>query len=193
MPILEAEARMYPDNLLGKVGTDDVREAGTNNGDRNWWALMTRTRQEKAVARYLLAREVPFYLPLIWKDHFVRGRRIRSHLPLFTNYLFLYGTPEERVTALQSNRLIQTLPVTEQAELLSDLQNIEQLIVADAPLTVESRLQPGRHVRIKAGVMRGVEGCITKRRSKTRVLVAVHFLQSGVSVEIDDYLLEPID
>ena len=184
MPILEAEARMYPDNLL--------RDAGTDGGNRNWWALMTKTRQEKSVARHLLAREIPFYLPLIWKDNFIRGRRVRSHLPLFTNYLFLYGTPEERVTALQSNRLTQTLPVTEQSELLNDLRNIEQLILAGAPLSVESRLQPGRRVRIKAGVMRGVEGIVTKRRTRSRLLVAVHFLQSSVSVEIDDYLLEPI-
>jgi transcriptional antiterminator RfaH len=187
---------MYPESLL--------HEAVTDSGDRKWWALMTRSRQEKAVARHLLAREVPFYLPLIWKDHCIRGRRVRSHLPLFgrrvrshlplfANYLFLYGTPDERVTALQSNRLTQTLPVTKQAELLNDLRNIEQLILAGAPLTVESRLQPGRRVRIKAGGLRGIEGIVTKRRSQSRLLVAVHFLQSGVSAEIDDYMLEPID
>ena len=156
MPILEAEAQMYPDNLLGRAVSDNVREAGTDNGDRNWWGLMTRSRQEKAVARYLLAREVPFYLPLIWKDHFVRGRRIRSHLPLFTNYLFLYGTPEERVTALQSNRLSQTLPVVDQSGLLNDLLNIQRLIASGVPLTPEGRLQPGRRVRVKSGVMREI-------------------------------------
>ena len=64
MPILEAEARMYPDNLL--------RDAGADGGNRNWWALMTKTRQEKSVARHLLSREIPFYLPLIWKDNFIR-------------------------------------------------------------------------------------------------------------------------
>ncbi len=185
MPILEAETRMFPDNLL-QEGTPDTE-------DRNWWALMTKSRQEKAVARHLLAREVPFYLPLIWKDNFLRGRRVRSHIPLFTNYIFLYGTPEERTTSLQSNRLIQILPVTEQSELLCDLRNIEQLICAGAALTVESRLQPGRRVRIKSGVMRGIEGLITRRRTRSRLLVALRFLESGASVEIDDYMLEPID
>ena len=185
MPILEAETRMYPDNLL--------RDAGTEGGNRSWWALMTRARQEKSVARHLLARKVPFYLPLIWKDNFIRGRQVRSHLPLFTNYLFLYGTPEERVTALQSNRLVHTLPVVEQSELLDDLRNIEQLILAGAPLAVESRMQPGRRVRIKAGSMRGVEGTVTKRRTQSRLLVAVRFIQTVVSVEIEDFMLEPLD
>jgi hypothetical protein len=95
--------------------------------------------------------------------------------------------------ALQSNRLIQTLPVGRPSELWNDLRNIEQLICAGVPLTVESRLTPGRRVRIKAGVMRGLEGLVTERRTRSRLLVAVHFLQTGAPIEIDDYMLEPID
>jgi transcription antitermination factor NusG len=184
MPILEAEVNIYPTNLLHDALRDDEQ--------RSWWALMTKSRQEKSVARHLLSREVPFYLPLIWKDNLIRGRKVRSHIPLFSNYIFLYGTPDDRVTALQSNRLTETLHVVDQQELLNDLRNIEQLIAADAPLTVESRLKPGHHVRVKSGAMRGVDGVVTERRSRSRLLVAVHFLQSGVSVEIDDFMLEPI-
>ena len=185
MPVLEAEVSLYPVDLLHEVLEDGQ--------DREWWALMTRTRQEKAVARYLLAREIPFYLPLVSKDNFVRGRRLRAHIPLFSNYLFLCGTPDDRVTALQSNRLSQTLPVVDQSGLRNDLSNIQRLIEAGVALTPEGRLQPGRRVRVRSGVMRGLEGVVTRRRSRSRLLVAVDFLQSGVSVEIDDCMLEPID
>ena len=185
MPVLDAEINIYPANLL--------HDSLEDNEERRWWALVTKTRQEKAVARQLLAQEVPFYLPLMWKDHFTRGRRVRAHLPLFSSYMFLYGTPDDRVTALQTNRLTQTLPVTEQSELLEDLRNIEQLIAADAPLTVESRLRPGHRVRVRAGAMRGIEGLVTKCRSRSRLLVAINLLHCGVSIEIDDYMLEPID
>ena len=75
----------------------------------------------------------------------------------------------------------------------NEFQNIEQLMRDGAPLAAEGRLQPGRRVRIKAGIMRDVEGIVTKRRTPSRLLVAVHFLQSGVSVEIDDDMLDPID
>jgi hypothetical protein len=40
--------------------------------------------------------------------------------------------------------------------------------------------------------MMGMEGIIVKRRGRTRLLVAVSFLQQGVSIEIDSYLVEPI-
>jgi len=185
MPVLSAEVSLYPSGLLYDVGP--------GGQERNWWVLVTRARQEKAVARHLLAREIPFYLPLVSRDSFIRSRRVRAHVPLFGNYLFLYGTPDDRVTALHSNRLSQTLPVVDQWRLLNDLRNIEQMIAAGVPLTPESRLQPGRRVRVKAGAMLGLEGVVTQRRSRSRLLVFVDFLKSGVSVEIDDYLLEPID
>jgi hypothetical protein len=185
MPILETETNIFPENLLD--------EAAGNDENRQWWVLMTKSRQEKAVARDLLSRRLPFYLPLIWKDNFFRGRRLRSHIPLFANYVFLFGTDAERVSSLQSNRLCQTLHVAEQAELMNDLRSVQRLILSDAPLTVESRLEAGRRVRVKAGAMRGVEGQVTQRRSRSRLLVLVHFLQTGVSVEMDDFMLEPIE
>jgi transcriptional antiterminator RfaH len=74
----------------------------------------------------------------------------------------------------------------------TDLQNVRKLIACGAPLTVEARLQPGRRVRIKGGALMGLEGTIVCRRAETRLLIAVHYLQQGVSVQIDDYMVEPI-
>ena len=43
---------------------------------------------------------------------------------------------------------------------------------------------------MKTGALRGLEGVVVKRHSKCRLLVAVNYLQQGVSVEIDDCALE---
>ena len=40
--------------------------------------------------------------------------------------------------------------------------------------------------------MAGLEGTVIHRRGKTRLLVAVKMLQQGVSLEIDDFQLEPL-
>ena len=189
MPILNAETYIYPAPLL----CDCTPEESARREEGNWWVLMTKPRQEKSLARDLLAREVPFYLPLVGKNNRIRGRRVRSYIPLFTGYLFLFGDDDDRVSALQTNRVSQTLHVSDQPRLWKDLRQIEQLLEAGAPLTVESRLQAGQRVRIKSGPMQGLEGTVTVRRSRFRLLVAVHFLQAGVSVEIDDFMLEPID
>ena len=183
MPVLAKETSIYPPNLL-----DDLPVVE----GRRWWAVYTKSRQEKSLARQLVGHEVPFYLPLIPKDNMIRNRRVRSYVPLFGGYVFLYGTDEERVTTLTTNRISRILPVEDETQLVLDLSNIHALIEKDAPLSMERRLEPGRRVRIKAGSLAGLEGVVVTRRRKCRLLVAVTYLQQGVSSEIDDCALEPL-
>lgn len=183
MPILAEETSIYPENLLSDEFQDD---------SRRWWAVYTKPRQEKSLARQLVDASIPFYLPLVSKENLIRGRRVQSHIPLFGGYVFLYGTNEDRVRSLTTNRIATILPVADAVAMRDDLRQIARLIEADAPLTIERRLAPGQRVRIKAGPMDGMEGTVLKRRGKTRLVVAVQFVQQGVSVEIDDFLLEPL-
>ena len=48
-------------------------------------------------------------------------------------------------------------------------------------------------MRIRSGAMAGTEGTILKRHGVDRLLVVVHFLQRGVSIEIQDFQVEKID
>ena len=184
MPILRAETAIHPANLLEQVSTRDE--------SRRWWAIYTKARQEKAFARHLLSMDIPFYLPLVAKEHLIRGRRMQSFIPLFGGYVFLFGNELERTKSLTTNRISTILPVDDQHQLAQDLLQISRLIDTGAPLTVESRMCPGDIVRIKSGPMSGLEGTVIHRRGKTRLLVAVKMLQQGVSLEIDDFQLESL-
>lgn len=185
MPILQAEPQSFPTDLLS--GAQDP-------ADRLWWVVQTKSRQEKSLARDLMTRNIAFYLPQVRQTAIVRGRRQTSFIPLFTGYLFLFGNEIERNTSLSlpTNRIANVLPVHDAAELERDLQQISLLIENNSPLTVEGRLKAGDRVRVKKGALAGVEGTVIDRRGKCRLLVAVHLLQQGVSMEVDDFLLEPI-
>ncbi|MFO7903452.1 MAG: transcription termination/antitermination NusG family protein [Pirellulaceae bacterium] len=195
MPILQQETSVYPEQLLSEppyLFDGEVSNEVDDGEERCWWAVYAKSRQEKSLARQLVGHDIPFYLPLIPKDNIIRARRVRSHIPLFAGYLFLFGNEQERVTTLTTNRISRILPVVDQQRLRGDLANIQALIDHNAPLSVERRLQPGDPVRIKSGALKGLEGCVIKRHGKARLLVAVTYLQQGVSVEIDDCALEPI-
>jgi transcription antitermination factor NusG len=185
MPILKEEPSMYPETLLDA--------ASTELGNCRWLALYTKARQEKSLARELLKYRVPFYLPLVRKTNISRGRKRTSLVPLFAGYVFLCGAEEERLRALATNRVSRILTVEDPDQLLFDLRQLRQLIVANAPLTVESRLGPGERVRVRQGAFAGLEGTVLKRRGETRLLVSINFLQQGASVEIDDFLLDPLE
>lgn len=185
MPILGAEVSQFPEDLL-----DDGQ---ANAWERRWWAAHTRARQEKALARQLLRWAIPFYLPLVAKDSYIRGRRFRSHVPLFSGYVFLFARDEERSLALSTNRISSILRVACQEELYRDLQQVHHLIASDRPVMVEPQLVPGEHVRVTGGPMMGLDGIVISRRGRSHIFVAVNFLQQGASVAIDDCLLESLD
>jgi transcriptional antiterminator RfaH len=160
---------------------------------RHWFALYTKARQEKSLARELFKQRIPFYLPLVKKTSVSRNRRRISRVPLFGGYIFLFGAEDERVRTLATNRISRILTVEQPEQLVFDLRQFCQLIAANAPLTIESRLAPGRRVRVRQGAFAGLEGTVLKRRGETRLLVAINFLQQGASVEIDDFVLEPLE
>jgi transcriptional antiterminator RfaH len=139
-----------------------------------------------------LSTEVPFYLPLVAKTGLIRGRRVTSHVPLFGGYCFVFASEAERIRSLTTNRVVQLLHVEDQARLWFDLRQLRLLIASDTPLTVESRLQAGDPVRVRQGPLAGLEGVVTCRRGATRLLVTIALLHQGVSVMIDDFLLEPL-
>jgi transcription antitermination factor NusG len=185
MPILSEEPSLYPEDLLDEMACQP--------SERRWWVLYTRARQEKAISRDLLCFQIPFYLPLVKKTWASRGRKISSHTPLVPGYVFLYGSEQERIHSLTTNRVSRVLTIDDPARLLYDLRQLRRLIASRAPLTVESRLVPGNHVRVRHGPLAGLEGTVLTRRGETRLLVRVDFIQKGASVEVDDFLLEPAD
>ena len=184
MSIVSGTPSLYPETLLGGLYGEQV--------DRHWWVLYTKARQEKAIVRELFAYDVPYYLPLVKKTTVYGNRRVHSRVPLFSGYVFLFGTDDERVQALKTNRVSQVLPVADSDRLQDDLEQLRQLIECGAPLTVESRLVNGDRVRIRRGPLSGLEGTVVNRRGITRLLVSVDFLQQGASVALDDYMLETI-
>jgi transcription antitermination factor NusG len=186
MPILAKETDCWPHDLLDQPLAD-------LNGGRCWWTLYCKARHEKSIARYLEGQQIAFYLPLIPKVTHRRGRRWESYVPLFTGYVFLFGTFDDRLLSLKSNRISTVLQVGDQVRLHSDLQQVRRVVESGQPLAPESHLMPGRLVRIHSGPLAGLEGRIIHRAGISRLVIAVNFLKQGVSVEVDDYFLELID
>lgn len=160
---------------------------------RQWSVVHTKARQEKALARDLLAYEIQYYLPLTSKVSTYGKRRIVSQLPLFPGYLFLHGTAEDRLAALRTNRISRILSAEDPLHLHCDLLRLEQMIASGKPMTVEARLAKGHRVRIRRGPLAGLEGTVLVRRGISRLLVCIDFLQKGASIAVDDHLLERID
>jgi transcriptional antiterminator RfaH len=184
MPLLPLEPFVFPPTLFSDGPPEAV--------DGRWWALHTRPRAEKGLARRFLRRGIGFFLPLYkrqWRSH---GRLLCSHRPMFPGYMFLHGDDADRVAALETNLVARCLAVDDQVRLYDDLARVYQLMLGGAPLTPEERLEPGDPVEVTAGPFTGQQGTFLRRGKQLRLLVEVQFLQQGVSVEIESWMVRPL-
>lgn len=186
MPLLGREIEVHPPQLFMRENLGDEPDVG-------WWAMYTLPRREKELMRRLVQLDVPCYCPIIPKRvRSPQGRIRTSYLPLFAGYVFLYGDEEQRFQAMTTNCVARYTRVVDGVELTRDLRQIQALIEAGVPLTPESRLEPGDRVRLRTGSFRGQEGVVIRREGKRRFLVAVNFLQQGVSFVLEDCEVEPV-
>jgi transcription antitermination factor NusG len=187
MPILKKEDDLFPLDLF-----DD--EALLGDESKSWWCIYTMSRREKELMRRLVKLEVPHYGPVIPKRYRSPNGRLRtSWIPLFPNYIFMFGDETSRHAALTTNCISKCNKVEEGEELLATLRKIKMIVDADVPLTPEGRLEPGNQVRVKSGHFAGFEGTVIRREGKTRFSLSIQYLNQGVSIEMDEALLESID
>jgi transcriptional antiterminator RfaH len=194
MPILPREPDIFPENLLDSPENPSDGDAPAAAAAGRWWALYTMARREKVLMRRLRAMEIGHFGPLIQTKVKSPNGRVRvSHLPLFPGYVFLCGSELDRHRALTTNCISRCLPVDVCDQLVHDLRQIRRLILSGTPLSAEAKIQPGMRVRIRNGLLAGMEGTVLKRRGGNRLLVAVRFLQKGASVQLEDFEVERID
>jgi transcription antitermination factor NusG len=187
MPIARQETELFPLDLFERV-----EQRAPNDG--RWWALYSLSRHEKQLMRRLLAHEIQFYCPIVARRFRSPAGRIRvSYLPLFNNYVFMFGDDDQRRAALATQCVSRVIEAPDQPRMTRDLRQIQRLIATGAPLTPERRLESGDLVRVASGAFRGFEGTVLRREAQTRLLVAVNFLQQGASVLLDDCQLERLN
>jgi len=166
-------------------------EDGIDQMRGRWWVAHCKPRQEKALAWELLRSDRSYFLPMYDKTLHSKGRTWHSQVVLFPGYLFLCGREDDRLAALQTNRLVRTIEVPDQGRLVRELLGIERLLRTGHPVGRVSRFTRGQPCRIVGGPLEGMEGLVERRKSRNRFVLMVGMLGQGAAVEIDADLLEP--
>jgi transcription antitermination factor NusG len=162
--------------------------------DRNWYAVYTVPQHEKSALKQLDMRGIESFLPVyetvrVWKNR----QRMKLILPLFPTYLFVHINPRERVKVLQSPGVLQIvgnrreivpLPDSEVEFLRSDF--CRQRIEPFRDLVI------GEKVRIKSGVMQGIQGTLVRMSNSMRFVLTIESINQHAAIEVDAGDLEPI-
>ena len=185
MPILKKEAELFPQNLL--ENPSDYRE------EAQWFAFYTLSRREKDLMRKLTALKIAHYSPMAEKRSKSPSGRMRvSYSPLFSGYVFVYGSEDDRYETVSTGCISKCIPVIDQEMFLEDLRHIHLLSEHGQDLQAELRPTIGQKARLVRGPLKDRElvGTITKVNNRHRLTIMVNFLQQGASIIVDEADIE---
>jgi transcription antitermination factor NusG len=154
----------------------------------HWYAAYTCANHEKRVADQFASRRVEHFLPQYesvrrWKD-----RKVRLQLPLFPGYLFVHLAPQERLRVLQVPGVVRLVgfnghpaPIPEE-----DVNRIREFLGQGLQAEPHPYLQVGRRARVVRGPLAGMEGIVTRRKNRSRLVLSFDLIRRSMAVEMDE-------
>jgi transcriptional antiterminator RfaH len=175
-------AALYPEDIL------------TGDADKKPWRVAhVKSRREKALAGYLAASGIGYYLPLYQRRQASANRTRHSLLPLFAGYLFLKADDFDRRTALRSNQIARIIDVRDPGQLLDELRAIHKTLTHAPAVYPYDFIAEGRRVRIKKGPLKELTGILVRKDNKYRFIISVTGIFQSAAVTIDAAMVEPAD
>ena len=161
--------------------------------DRNWYAVYTIPQHEKSALKQLELREIESFLPVyetvrVWKNR----QRMKLTLPLFPTYLFVHINSSERARVLQSPGVLQIVGNSGCAYIPDS--EVEFLRSGFCRQRIEPYhdLVIGEKVRIKGGVMQGLQGTLVRKNNSMRFVLTVELINQHAAIQVDAEDLEQI-
>ena len=160
----------------------------------NWYAVYTNSRHEKTVADHLRSKNVEVFLPTLtvvstWKD-----RKMKLDVPAFPSYVFTKIGLSERGKVLSVPGVVKILSFNG-APAAVDPREIESIMLCQQRgALIESRplFDVGAKVRVKSGVLEGVEGFVSRYKDGQTLIVPLSLIGQSIVVQVDIATLEPL-
>ena len=164
-------------------------------GEVCWYAVSTRSRQEKVAASMLENLAIENFLPLAMERRQWSDRKQVVNVPLFPGYLFV------RIPLLRELQL-RVLKVPGVVRFIgnqSGPQAIPDAEIDGVRTVLSHRIQcvpcptpkVGDRVRISRGVLEGIEGTFVRSGSDTRLVISVEMIQQSIAIHVDSSDVEP--
>jgi transcription antitermination factor NusG len=155
--------------------------------DLQWYAAYTCANHEKRVAEQLGIREVEHFLPLYasarrWKD-----RRVTLELPLFPGYVFVRMALRDRLQVQKVPGVARLVGFDGTPSALPDVEidALRRSLAGGVRVEPYPYFTVGQRVRLRSGLLTGLEGVLLRRKGGLRVVISVDLIQRSVAVDAD--------
>ena len=92
--------------------------------DSNWYAVYTKPRHEKKVAKSCVDYNISYYLPLQDSVRYYQNRVITFKKPLFLSYIFCHCSYDQKIQLYRTGLLCAFIEAPDQEQVLRELKQI---------------------------------------------------------------------
>jgi transcription antitermination factor NusG len=155
----------------------------------HWFAVWTKSRQEKVAAAMIGSLGVTNFLPLKSESRQWSDRKQTVNVPLFSGYLFV----KMNVSDGSKLRVLQVpgvagfvgnshgpLPIPE-----DQIEAVRTVVERRIECTVHPLLKEGDRVRVVRGPLVGMEGRLVRANSLTRLVISISMIHRSLAVHVD--------
>ena len=175
-------------------GNEMIDDFAARSYSPQWHALYTRHQHEKTVAQALVSKGFEVFLPQYRAVHRWKDREKELLLPLFPNYVFIYGGLDRMLNIVTTPGVHSLISWGSRPAVIpvNEIETVRRLV--ESPFAVEPHpyLQCGDAVRIKFGPLEGIQGILIRKTRKLRLVLSVEMLCQSASVEVNASMVERV-
>jgi len=161
-----------------------------------WYAVRTRSRHEKLVARQLESQGIESFLPVVTQTRNWSDRRKQVETPLFSGYTFLrvIHSSDDRVRVLRTQGVVSFVGVHGTGTPIPDhqIEDIKTLVSSRIPYEERPFLHIGQRVRVRGGALDGIQGILVAENGDHSLVISVEPIQRSLCVRVAGYEVEAV-
>ena len=169
---------------------------GVRSENPSWFAVQTRPRHEKKVSLGLKEKGIHSFLPLRREKRQWSDRQQWIESPLFSHYVFVKipVTAESRVDVLRTSGVLRFAGMPGCGTPVPDeqIENLQAIMDHRVPLAPHEFIKVGERVRIRGGVLNGIEGILAAIKNDRSLVVSVDLIQKSVAIRINGFEVERV-
>lgn len=161
-----------------------------------WYAVRTRSRHEKLVAKQLENQGIESFLPVVTQTRDWSDRRKQVEMPLFSGYTFLrmIHSSDERVRVLRTQGVVSFVGVHGSGTPIPDhqIEDIKALVTSKISYEERPFLKVGQRVRVRGGALDGIQGILVAENGDHSLVISVEPIQRSLYVRVAGYEVEAV-
>ncbi len=165
----------------------ETRNQKSETGNQHWYAIYTRSRNEKMVNQLLLDFGIETYFPLIkvlkqWSD-----RKKWVEEPLFRSYIFVYISRKQYHDVLNTQGVVRYIMFEGKAVVVppNQILAIRQFINKEEDQEqLFEHFQKGDQVEIFRGSLKGLTGHLVEVQGKQKVRIGIESIGQSIILTV---------